>query len=430
MASSSFMHTPLEPASRMPGAARPDYPAHAPLLDIPLADIPVAGIPLANTPLADMVPSHIPPSHIPPSHIPPSHIPLADTPLADIPLANASPAPPSLTPAPLAPASPTQAQATHRPPMSAPLTRRRLGGAAVAAGVLIGGPRRLHAEPVLRIGDQKGGYKSLMLAAGTLDGIEHRIEWNIFAAAAPLLEALNAGAIECGGVGDAPFAFARAAGVRAKVVAATRSSGSSTALLVPATSTARSFADLKGRTIGTGKGSVGHFLVIAARERAGLAPGDINLAFLSPADAKAAFVAGAIDAWSTWSQYVWLAVAQNKARILVDGQGLMSGLSYHVASEQAIAGKRDILATFIRRLDTALHWGLEHVDSYAAAWANETGVPYEVAKQTLLARGFAPAPIDARMIADQQHTIDVYVAEGVLPARYDAAAGFDPSFTV
>ncbi|HEY0184293.1 MAG TPA: hypothetical protein VGC09_15895, partial [Rhodopila sp.] len=64
MASSSFMHTPLEPASRMPGAARPDYPAHAPLLDIPLADIPVAGIPLANTPLADMVPSHIPPSHI------------------------------------------------------------------------------------------------------------------------------------------------------------------------------------------------------------------------------------------------------------------------------------------------------------------------------------------------------------------------------
>jgi sulfonate transport system substrate-binding protein len=68
------------------------------------------------------------------------------------------------------------------------------------------------------------------------------------------------------------------------------------------------------------------------------------------------------------------------------------------------------------------------MDAYATAWANETGVPYEVSRQTLLARGFAPAPIDARMIADQQHTIDVYVKEGVLPVRYDAAAGFDASF--
>ncbi len=111
---------------------------------------------------------------------------------------------------------------------------------------------------------------------------------------------LNAGAIDCGGVGDAPFAFARAAGVRAKIIAATRSSGASTALLVPATSKAQTFADLKGRTIGTGKGSVGHFLVLVAREKAGLSANDINLAFLSPADAKAAFVSGAIDAWSTW----------------------------------------------------------------------------------------------------------------------------------
>lgn len=267
-----------------------------------------------------------------------------------------------------------------------------------------------------------------MTAAGALNGIEHLIDWTIFPAAAPLLEALNAGAIDTGGVGDAPFAFARAAGVRIKVVSATRSSGASTALLVPAGSAVRTFADLKGRTIGTGKGSVGHFLVVAARERAGLSASDINLAFLSPADAKAAFVSGAIDAWSTWSQYVYLAVAQNKARILLDGQGLMSGLSYHVATERAIVEKRDLLRIFKKRLEAALRWGLSNVDAYATAWANETGVPYEVSRETLLARGFTPAPIDAQMIADQQHTVDVYAREGVLPARYNAALGFDATF--
>jgi sulfonate transport system substrate-binding protein len=309
--------------------------------------------------------------------------------------------------------------------LSMPLyTRRRLAGIGLVAAL----PGRLLASGVLRVGDQKGGAKSLMEASGALDGIAHLIDWTIFPAAAPLLEALNAGAIDCGGVGDAPFAFARAAGVRVKVIAATRSSGASTALLVPAGSTARTFTDLRGRTIGTGKGSVGHFLVVTARERAGLSAGDINLAFLSPADAKAAFVASAIDAWSTWSQYVYLAVAQNKARILLDGQGLMSGLSYQVATERAIAYKTDLLRTFTRRLDAALHWGLANVEAYATAWANETGVPYEVSRQTLLARGFAPAPIDARMIADQQHTVDVYVKEGVLPVHDDAALGFDGSF--
>jgi sulfonate transport system substrate-binding protein len=305
-------------------------------------------------------------------------------------------------------------------------TRRRLAALGASAAMV----RPVRASPLLQLGDQKGGTRSLMTASGVLDDAEIPIEWAIFAAAAPLLEALNAGAIDCGGVGDAPFAFARAAGVRAKIIAATRSSGSSTALLVREKSTARSFSDLKGRNIGTGRGSVGHYLVVAARERAGLAPSDIRLVFLSPADAKAAFVSGAIDAWSTWSQYVYLAVAQDKARILLDGRGLMSGLSYCVATERAIAEKRDLLRAFIRRLRAAQIWGPANVDAYAAAWANETGVPYEVSRETLNAQGFAPAPIDAQMIADQQHTVDLYAREGVSPGRYDASTGFDTSFNV
>jgi sulfonate transport system substrate-binding protein len=309
------------------------------------------------------------------------------------------------------------------------LTRRQIGATLASIGMLTSLPRVGRADTILRVGDQKGGAKALMTAAGVLDGISQHLEWNVFAAAAPLLEALNANAIDCGGVGDAPFAFARAAGVKAKIVVGTRSSGASTALLVPAASQARSFADLKGRTIATGKGSVGHYLVLAARQQAGLQPGDIKIAFLSPADAQSAFTAGAVDAWSTWGPYVWLA-ARNKARILVDGKGLMSGLSYYIASERAIADKRDLLLDYNKRLVTALRWGLEHRDAYAAAWSAETGVPVDVARQTLVAQSYTPAPIDAQMIADQQRVIDLYVQEGLLPAHYDAATGFETSFNV
>ena len=66
---------------------------------------------------------------------------------------------------------------------------------------------------MLKVGDQKGGVQSVMEAAGLLVDLPYRIEWSQFPAAAPLLEALNAGAIEVGYAGDAPTTFALAAGI-------------------------------------------------------------------------------------------------------------------------------------------------------------------------------------------------------------------------
>jgi sulfonate transport system substrate-binding protein len=288
--------------------------------------------------------------------------------------------------------------------------------------------RRAKAAEVLRIGDQRGGLKSVMQASGQLAGTDDRFAWNIFGAAAPLLEALNADALDVGGIGDAPFAFARGAGALVKAIGATRSSGASTALLVRSDAPYRSFADLKGKTIGTGRGSVGHFLVMAARARAGLGPGDIRLAFLQPSDGKPALANGSIDGWATWSQYVFLAVKQDNARIVIDGRGLMSGLSYTLATEKAIDAKRELLLDFTRRAVIAQRWGLEHLDAYASIWSRETGVPVDVSRLTLEARGFKPVRIDDTVVRDQQNTVDLYAQERVLPRRYDVSEAFDRSF--
>ena len=87
-----------------------------------------------------------------------------------------------------------------------------------------------------------------------------------FAAAAPLLEALSAGAIETGLVGDAPFTFAAAAKVPVKAIAAIRQTQEGLAVLVPETSAVNNFDDLRGKKIATGRGSIGHQLVLAALE--------------------------------------------------------------------------------------------------------------------------------------------------------------------
>src|SRR5258707_12020338 len=92
------------------------------------------------------------------------------------------------------------------------------------AGLLLSAIASVSAQTTLRVGDQKGNSQAVMEAAGVLKDVPYRIEWKEFPAAAPLLEALSAGAIETGLVGDAPFTFAAAANVPVKAIAAVRQS--------------------------------------------------------------------------------------------------------------------------------------------------------------------------------------------------------------
>ncbi|WP_083897296.1 ABC transporter substrate-binding protein [Azospirillum sp. B506] len=314
-----------------------------------------------------------------------------------------------------------------------PLSRRHalgLGLGALAAGTV---PLRraqaaIPAGTVLKVGDQKGGVQSVMEAAGLLSDLPYRIEWSQFPAAAPLLEALNAGAIETGYAGDAPTTFALAAGTAAKIIGAVRSNPQSTTILVPGTSAIRSVADLKGRTIGTGRGSIGHYLVLAALKANGLKPDDVKIAFLLPSDAKSALAAGSIDAWSTWGIYVSQALLVDGARAVVTGSGLMSGLSYHSATLEAIAAKREALADLIRRTAAARLWALENSTAFADIWAKAVGVDPAIARHTFGVERVRPVPIDGSVIADQQATSDVWREFGIIPKRLDAAVIFDAGF--
>lgn len=190
------------------------------------------------------------------------------------------------------------------------------------AGLLAGAAAPTGAPAItLRLGDQKGGLEAQLRAAGELHDLPYRLEIAQFPAAAPLLEALNAGAVDIAAAGDAPTTFALAHGTPAHIVAAVRSNGAGTALLVKNASPVRRLADLSGRTIATGRGSIGHALVLSALRANGLAANAVRFAFLLPADAKAALEAGAVDAWSAWGVFVAQARLVDGDRVVVDGSG-------------------------------------------------------------------------------------------------------------
>ena len=237
------------------------------------------------------------------------------------------------------------------------------------------GPRP-SAQTTLRVGDQKGNSQAVMEAAGVLKDVPYKIEWKEFPAAAPLLEALGAGAIETGLVGDAPFTFAAAANVPVKAIAAVRQSRDGLAMLVPEIRAIKSFDDLQGKKIATGRGSIGHQLILAALEARGWKPDDVQIAFLAPSDAKVAYTQGSVDAWSTWEPYVSQEEVLFKSRRVVtggwpDARPRLSGRD----RPTAIQDKRPELEDFVRRLAAARAWSAGNVSSYAETWGKLMNIP-------------------------------------------------------
>ena len=285
------------------------------------------------------------------------------------------------------------------------------------------------AEVVLRIGGQKGDApRAVLETAGELKDLPYRIEWREFPAAAPLLEALNAGAIDAGGVGDGPFTFAAAAGAPVRAIAAVRTRPEGLAILVPKDSPINSFHDLIGKTIGTGRGSIGHLLILAHLRKAGLKQDAVTIRFMQPAEANSALFTGAIDGWSTWEPYTSQLELLNGARRVATGVGLTSGITYFVARPDAIESKREALQDFVGRLSRARAWSNEHYEAYAEVWSKLVGLPKEVALQYFKRQDVRPVPLDDSVVADEQNTISLYESAGLIPPSLDADKIIDRSF--
>jgi sulfonate transport system substrate-binding protein len=305
----------------------------------------------------------------------------------------------------------------------------RIALLAFLTGLLSCSASAAFAQATLKVGDQQFQTRGILEASGQLKDVPYKIKWYNFPAAQPLGEALNAGAIDIGGLGDAPLIFAYAAGARVRAVAATRSQPVDLAIIVPQNSPIHGIADLKGRRIATTRGSIGHYLAIATLERAHLKPSDVSLRFMQPADAKAALATGDVDAWSTWDPYVALGELRDHDRSIANGLGVSSGLSFEAATDDSIQRHRAEIADFLKRVAAGQRWALGHPDEVAAMQSRVTGLPVDVLKTVYQRGNVHPIVIDDHVIAEQQNTADLYHRADVIKTRLDVVPSFDKQFS-
>ncbi|MCH4550649.1 sulfonate ABC transporter substrate-binding protein [Rhizobium changzhiense] len=294
--------------------------------------------------------------------------------------------------------------------IATPLTHVRLAGAA---------------DKVVRIGYQKYGTLVLLKGKGTLEkkleSIGYTVEWTEFPGGPQLLEALNAGAVDFGSTGETPPIFAQAANAPLVYIAHEPPAPRGEAILVPKDSPIKSVAELKGKKVAFNKGSNVHYLLVKALEEAGLTYEDVESSFLAPADGRAAFEKGAVDAWVIWDPFQAAAEVAIEARELRNGDGIVPNHQFYLGTKTLVDGHAEAIDVLIEAISEIDEWTKSDTAAAAAELSPSVGIPKPVLVKALERQSYGVKSLDDTVVAQQQSIADTFFKLKLIPKQVTIA---------
>ncbi len=282
------------------------------------------------------------------------------------------------------------------------------------------------ADPAsLRIGYQKGSI-SLVLAKqhGLLEQrfANTKVQWIEFPAGPQMLEALNIGSLDIGSTGDIPPIFAQAAGADLLYIGAEPAKPRAEVILVPKASTLASVAELKGKRIALQKGSSAHNLLLRSLAKAGLSIRDVQPVYLAPADARAAFERGSVDAWAIWDPFYSAIDVEGKARVLADGQGLGLIGPFMLGARGYVEANPEFVGQLLEQISQAEALTRTDEAGSISTLADFMGMPEEVVRRSFSHRPASPVlAVSDEIIAAQQRTAQLFFDNRLLPRQVQIA---------
>lgn len=306
--------------------------------------------------------------------------------------------------------------------------RSLLASAALAAPALLLGQRHALASDLktFRVGYQKASVTLVLTKArksfeAKLAPLGWQVSWAEFTSGPPMLEALAANAIDFAFTGEPPVIFAQAAHTDLVYVAATKPSPRAIGILKPPGSRLDDIAALKGKQVAVAKGSSAHYLLVSALAHANVPYDSVTKVFLQPADARAAFASGAVDAWSIWDPFYAGAQAAG-ASLLTNGEGLMANRGFYTASRAFADKNPDILTQAITILDEQEQWEQANQAETATMIAPGIGLPDKVLKIWFGRQKYGVEKMTPEIFSDQQKIADVFYKLGLIPTRINVTA--------
>lgn len=301
-----------------------------------------------------------------------------------------------------------------------PLILRRSLAALLAVGLSLGALSHAQAES-LRIGYQKYGTLVLLKAKGTLEkrlaaqGVS--VQWTEFPGGPQLLEGLNVGSVDFGVTGETPPVFAQAAGADLLYVAYEPPAPTSEAILVPKDSGLKSVADLKGKKVALNKGSNVHYLLVRALEDAGVKYSEIQPVYLPPADARAAFESGSVDAWVIWDPFLAAAEKQLSARVLRDGQTLVDNHQFYLSTRNYAQKNPEVIKVLIEEVRAVGEDSKADPDKVTEQVAPLLGLPKDITALAVKRQGYGAQFLTPAVVSAQQKIADSFTELKLIPKR-------------
>ncbi len=194
-------------------------------------------------------------------------------------------------------------------------------------------------------------------AAGAIEkATGYKINWKLFGGGGDVIKAMASGDIPIGEVGSSPATAAAAQGLDVEVVWILDDINNAEQLAVSTKSGIADLAGLKGKKIATPFVSTSHYQLTYALDKAGIAPGDLQVINLRPPEILAAWERGDIDGAFVWDPVLAKIKASGGKAILSSADVAKEGAPTFdaIIVNRAWAEKnKDFVVALLREIDKA-----------------------------------------------------------------------------
>lgn len=285
---------------------------------------------------------------------------------------------------------------------------------------------------VVNIGTQGISLLALSHEKGWIDesfaAVGAEIKFTDFPSGPPHFEAIAAGHLDFGLVGNGPVIAGQAGDIDFKEIAVISDGKEGDTILVHDGSGIEDIADLKGKKIAVAKGSSAYAFVYRAAVQQGLKPSDIELIQLQPDEAQPAFQSKAVDAWAVWEPYVSLATSQGAVAI-ADGKKLnLASPSFAIVRGKFAEEHPEVVTVFLKELDRIIRWSTEHPEETAQFFAEKKKVEADLVRLLLGKTHYTVEPISEDYVKAQQETADLLYDTGGIRKKIDVGEVVENKF--
>lgn len=235
---------------------------------------------------------------------------------------------------------------------------------------------------------------------GEYADVEYQIEWSSYTSGPPITNAMVAGQLDIGLMGDFPAVInmlkfeEEVQGVNSLYIGtlAYSPNGAGNAVVVPKDSTVTTLAELRGKTISVPFGSAAHGMVLTALKDAGVDPeNDVTLISQSPEVGGTSLRTGQIDAHADFVPFGELFPFRGFARKIFDGaQTGIPTLHGIVARSDFAEEHPEIIVAYLKAVLEANEMFRQNPEQVAADINEWSGIEKEVVYMFLGPSGLQP----------------------------------------